>query len=132
MRKQLTDDDDLALLSSPGLITCSDNSLYSTDINCLPTVAQLPPLAPPQQNPPRSLLPPQFSSQPPAPVVSHTAAQFLPHPAVHDYQQCHLSITNRQQCQSSTKIPLPFSTPPKLRPVEEIMREHTGKEISAL
>ena len=45
-------DDDLALLSSPSLITCSDQSYYESDT--MPSMMQIPPSA----NPPLQCIPP--------------------------------------------------------------------------
>ena len=143
-------DDDLALLSSPSLITCSDQSYYESDT--MPSTMQIPPSA----NPPLQCIPPQFQphgstqiSPPQIPAHPYQSPAQYPYqsPVLYPHQNPvqyphqspaqypHQIPPQTQQPSSPLHVrppPPPFATPPKLRPVEEVIKDHPGTDVSIL
>lgn len=128
-------DDDLALLSSPSLIAYSDQSYSHYESDTLPSTSMQVPPAPsalPQLQPlqyPQSQLTPQFPPQVPAQI----SAQFPSQPAQLPPQPlAQLPVQQPSSPIHPCPPPPPFSTPPKLRPVDEVIRDHPGSDVSVL
>ena len=124
------------MLSSPSLITYSDQSYYESDT--LPFTIQVPLLA---NTPVQQFIPPQFqaqgftrilacqiSHQSPAPYTYQGPAQY---PQQNTVQYPH-QIPSQTRPSSPIHMhppPPPFATPPKLRPVEEVIKDHPGTDL---